>query len=288
MRVLVTGTAGLVGRFTARELVEHGHTVRAIDIRPPGAEWKHDSIERVYADIADPLQMMTLLADCEAVIHCAAYPTPNHSSASELLRVNVIGTNNILDAAVAHGVKRAVITSSVGALGFSFPTHPCLPDYLPVDAAHPRRPQDVYGLSKVMNEESAATATRLSGITTVVMRPPHVMDLEHIKREGWLKRRLEWSSDRRDTSLWGYVDVRDLAVAMRLAVEVELNGYHVFYPHADDVMSRESALALTEKFLPDLVEDAGISPGRSFYDVKTIEDALGWKATRLVAHMLEE
>ena len=45
--------------------------------------------------------------------------------------------------------------SSVGALGFSFPKHPCLPDYLPVDTAHPRRPQDVYGLSKLMNEESA-------------------------------------------------------------------------------------------------------------------------------------
>jgi len=288
MRVLVTGTAGLVGRYTARELVDHGHTVRAIDMRAPGAEWKRDEIERVYADIADPLQMLTHLEGCDAVIHCAAYANPHNVTSSELLRVNVIGTNNILDAAVAQGIQRVVITSSVGALGHSFPTHPCLPDYLPVDAAHPRRPQDVYGLSKLMNEESAATASRMHGITTVVMRPPFVADLERMKREGWLKRRLDWNAERRDLSLWAYVDVRDLAVAMRLAVEVELAGYNVFYPHADDIMARESAVELCEKFLPDLVEDAKKLTGYGFYDLKPIYDKLGWTAKRLMRDVPQE
>jgi len=153
----VTGAAGKIGSKTVLELVKHGHTVKALDRRPLPPEVRHTA-ETIYADLTDALAMLNAVQGCDAVAHIGAIPSPS-VPADEVLRLNVIGTQNILEAAAAHDVPHVVLTSSVGALGFSFPKHPCLPDYLPVDTAHPRRPQDVYGLSKLMNEESAAAMT---------------------------------------------------------------------------------------------------------------------------------
>ena len=288
MRILVTGAAGHIGRRVVTELASHGHIVRALDRVPLPRDAQHENVEMVYADVADPLMTMTHVAGCDAIVHLAAYPTPHQVSASELMRVNVIGTTNILDAAVAHGVKRAVITSSVGALGHSFPKTPCILDHFPIRADHPRRPQDVYGLSKLMNEENALTATRQSDISIIVMRPPYVADLQHLKNQGWLPRRVEWSAQHRDNAFWAYVDVNDLAVAYRLAVESDLTGYHVFYPMADDVMSIASTLELTEKFVPEVLEDVRKSDSRCFYDLAPIREKLGFEAKRTWKIVLEE
>ena len=170
MRILVTGAAGKIGSKTVLELVKHGHTVKALDRRPMPAEVRQ-AADTEYGDFTDALTMLNAARGCDAVAHIGAIPGPSLPP-DEVLRLNVIGTQNVLEAAAAHDIPRVVLTSSVGALGFSFPKHPCLPDYLPVDAAHPRRPQDSYGLSKLMNEESAAAMTRLTGMTTIVLRPP--------------------------------------------------------------------------------------------------------------------
>ena len=288
MKILVSGAAGRLGAWAVRELADHGHDIRALDNRPLPADLRRERVQAVYADIADPLAMLNALAGCEAVAHLAAYPSPHGVTRAELLRVNVLGTQNILDAAEAHGVTRVVLTSSVGALGFSFPTHPCLPDYLPVDAAHPRRPQDIYGLSKLANEESAAAATRRTGLTTIVFRPPFVIDLDHAKAHGWLQRRVQHGRDERDNSLWGYIDVRDQARAYRLALESDLTGHHVFYTMADDLSTDATALELAEKFLPAAqAAQAARLPGRSFYDLAPAREQLGFVAERTWRAALE-
>ena len=210
------------------------------------------SIEIQYLDIGNPLSMLTVAAGCDAILHLAAYPSPTFVTSAELLRVNVIGTQNILDSAVANGIGRVVLTSSIGALGFSFPTHPCLPDYLPVDAAHLRRPQDIYGVSKLMNEESANATTRLKGLTTIVIRPPEVRNLARAAEHGWLSRWLERNLEHRNTGLWSYIDEIDLARAYRLALDAPLTGHHVFHVMADDVSAQATPLQLIERHLPQL------------------------------------
>ncbi len=285
MQILVTGAAGKIGSQVARELAAHGHTVRALDRRPLPPEVRHVA-QAVYADITDPLAMLNALAGCDGAAHIAAIPGP-FAPADEVLRINVLGTQNVLEAARAHELPRVVITSSVGALGFSFPTHPCLPDYLPVDVSHPRRPQDVYGLSKLMNEESAAAATRLSGMTTIVLRPPAVWDLERAKKHGWLQRSLERRGEERDSSLWGYIDVHDLAVAYRLALDSDLTGHHVFYTMADDLGVNAAARDLAERHLPDLASQVERLTGNSFYDLTPTRDQLGFVAERTWRQVLD-
>ncbi len=281
MKILVTGAAGLLGAWVARELADHGHHVLTLDRRPLPADLRRDNVQAVYADLGDPLAVLGAAANCEAIAHLAAYAGPNAPTRADLLRVNVIGTQNILDAAEAHGMAKVVLTSSVGALGFSFPTHPCLPDYLPVDASHPRRPQDIYGLSKLMSEECAAAMTRRCGLTTIVFRPPYVMDLEHARARGWLQRKIQQGSQERDSSLWGYIDVRDQARAYRLALESDLTGHHVFYTMADDVASELTVRELAERFLPSLAEQAARLPGNCFYDLAPTRDLLGFVAERV-------
>ncbi len=285
MRILVTGAAGKIGSKTVLELAKYGHAVKALDRRPMPAEVRHAS-EAIYADLTDALAMLNAACGCDAVAHIGAIPGPSLPP-DEVLRLNVIGTQNILEAAAAHDIPRVVLTSSVGALGFSFPKHPCLPDYLPIDAAHPRRPQDSYGLSKLMNEESAAAMTRLTGMTTIVLRPPAVWDLERAKTHGWLRRTLDNKGEERESSLWGYIDVHDQAIAFRLALESELTGHHVFYTMADDLRVNATVRDLTERHLPDLVGDLERLTGNTFYDLTPPREHLGFVAARTWRAWLE-
>ena len=242
--------------------------------------------EVVYADITDALSLLNAAVGCDGIAHIAAMTGP-YGPADEVLRLNVIGTQNALEAAAAHDIPRVVLTSSVGALGFSFPKHPCLPDYLPVDIAHPRRPQDSYGLSKLMNEESAHAMTRLTGMSTIVLRPPAVWDLDRAKRHGWLQRTLDNRGEERESSLWGYIDVHDQAAAFRLALESRLEGHHVFYTMADDLRVNATVRELAERHLPDLVPFLDRLTGGTFYDLTPARDQLGFFAARTWRQALE-
>ena len=281
----MTGAAGRIGSKVVPELVKYGHTVKALDRRQMPPEVRH-AAETMYADLTDSLAMLNAVRGCEAVAHIGAVPSPSVPP-DEVLRLNVIGTQNVLEAAAAHDIPRVVLTSSVGALGFSFPKHPCLPDYLPIDTAHPRRPQDSYGLSKLMNEESAHAMTRLIGMTTIVLRPPVVWDLERAKTHGWLRRTLERTGEERDPSLWGYIDVHDQAIAFRLALESKLVGHHVFYTMADDLGVNASARELAEQHLPDLVGQIDRLTGKSFFDLTPTREHLGFVADLTWRSVLE-
>lgn len=289
MRVLVTGAAGRVGAAVVPELAAHGHDICALDTRPLPSEVRVPGVQPLYADITDPLAMLNATVGFDAIIHIAAYASPWRLTAAELLRVNVIGTQNMLEAAVTHGIGKVILTSSVGALGFSFPTHPCLPDYLPVDLAHPRRPQDPYGLSKLMNEESAAAVTRQSGLTTIVLRPSWVGNLERAAADGWLRRMLERGKESRHDSLWAYIDERDLARAYRLALEASLTGHHVFYTMADDVHVDATVADLAAQHLPPhLAQQAARLPSNCFYDLSATRELLGFTAERTWRKIMEQ
>ncbi len=283
----MTGAAGKIGTKVVQELVKHGHSVRATDRRPVSPEVRV-AADVVYADLTDALAMLNAVRDCDAVAHIGAIPQPHSVPPDEVLRLNVLGTQNVLEAARAEEIGKVVLTSSIGALGFSFPTHPCLPDYLPIDTAHPRRPQDVYGLSKLMNEESAAAMTRLCSMTTIVIRPPYVMDLDHAKERGWLRQFPGRNGDHYDSSFWSYIDVLDQARAFRLALETDLTGHHIFYTMADDFAVNSTASALAERHLPQLMPDLPRLTGLTFFDLVPARELLGFTAERTWHKALEE
>lgn len=224
MKILVTGAAGTVGRFVARDLLDNGHEVRALDVTnvPPDLRGR---VEMRYENITDRMAMLRVVEGCDAIAHLAAIPNPIHGRETEILLPNVIGTHYVLAAAEAHGIQKVALASSCSIYGGPFAKHPWQYDYLPVDEAHPQRAEDLYAVSKAANELTAAAISRRSGMATTCLRINRVVEFGK-GQPHWLKRSLERAHEHNSADMWHYVEVRDVARAFRLALERVESGYH--------------------------------------------------------------
>jgi UDP-glucose 4-epimerase len=169
MKVAVTGASGMLGRFVVAALA--GHEIVAVDrIACAGHDTK-------LADILDREALAAAFAGCEAVIHLAAIDGARTAEEDDFYEVNVMGTWNVLVTAERLGLRRAVLASSVSALGLR-PGAP--PDALPIAVDHPMRPVAAYGLSKQGVETLAAAFAARGRLTVACLRPtlitfPHQM-----------------------------------------------------------------------------------------------------------------
>jgi nucleoside-diphosphate-sugar epimerase len=275
MKVIVTGAAGRVGSQVARELLEHGHEVRALDRIALPADL-HPRVEVVYADLTDRLALLRAAQDCEAVVHLAAIPNPV-SGEEDLFPVNVTGTQWVLAAAEANGIERVVLASSCSAYGFAFAREPFDPQYLPVDENHPLLPQDMYGVTKQLNEETARAYAR-RGLTTVCIRMPHVVTLPGEWLQ-WHRRHLTHAFKVRNGDFWSYLAVEDAARAFRLATEVQLTGFNVFNIAARDAYGRGDVREAVARFYPALASQlAHLAPNAALYSSQRARAVLGFEA----------
>ena len=113
--VLVTGASGFLGWHVARVLVERGHRVRAL-VRP-GSRVAALEVEAATGDLRDRASLDRAVAGCGLLFHVAADYRLWARDPRELYRSNVDGTRNLLEAARAAGIERAVYTSTVGCIG---------------------------------------------------------------------------------------------------------------------------------------------------------------------------
>jgi len=187
----------------------------------------------------------------DAVVHAAALPEPTHNPPHVVFQNNVMATFNVLEAAVRFGVGRFVNLSSETAPGFFFPERPFLPDYVPVDEAHPLRPQDPYALSKQFSELMMDAAVRRSDIRCISIRPSWVQHAGNYERNLGPQVRDESVLS---PNLWSYVDVLDLADAIVLAAESDLPGHEVFYIASPDNVGGRDFAALVRKYYGDAIE----------------------------------
>lgn len=168
-KTLVTGAAGHVGANLVRHLLATGDDVRVL-VHP-----QHDNravdglpVERVEGDIRDPDAVLAATRGCVRVYHTAAkvsVVSPTPPQMRELWQTNVLGTRNVLRAAMRGGVARVVHTSSFSTVGFDLddPHRPCTEDmpFYPFVEWMP------YSRTKVLAEHEALQAAA-DGLDVVI------------------------------------------------------------------------------------------------------------------------
>lgn len=281
-KILVTGTGGRVGAAVARDLLDNGFHVRALDVVPPRAflrEHEHfDRLETAYADISDRMAILKAVEGVDAIAHLAAIPSPGHMD-HEIMRVNVVGTSNILQAAEAAGVKRVALASSCCAFGIFFAKNDIEPEYFPVDESHPSLFEDLYGLSKKMNEMTAEMISRRSGMTTICLRLTTVLDVGEGSHMHWRKRHLARGGSWKSKDFWSYVDTRDAARAFRLSLSAEIEGHHTLIIAARDTFSPHDVVDLARHHFGEVpLDEEKVRAMNCLYDTSLAEKTIGWVA----------
>ena len=113
MKILVTGATGLVGSAIAKRLAAKGETVLALVRDPDAAARALPGVALARGDITDPASHAPAMRGVELVFHAAGMPEQWQRDEGIFDRVNRRGTANVLEAALAAGVKRVVYTSTM-------------------------------------------------------------------------------------------------------------------------------------------------------------------------------
>jgi nucleoside-diphosphate-sugar epimerase len=245
-KVIVTGGSGKLGRAVLKDLVANGYEVLNLDQTMP----REAICPTVRIDLRDFGEVVAALSGVDehkgpfdAVVHLAAIPAPGLFANARTFANNVPATYNIFEAARVAGIKNVVFASSETVLGLPFENPP---PYVPVDEVYYPRPETAYSLGKLVDETIAAQFARWDPALKIAgLRFSNVMDIEDYKAfpsfDGDPKKR-KWN-------LWGYIDARDGAQAVRKAIEAEFKGFEAFIiANADTVMSRANASLMAEVF----------------------------------------
>jgi len=179
---LITGAMGCIGAWAVHHLLERGDDVVSFDLSEDTArlrllmdEGTLSKVTFVQGDLTDTGAVADVFTDhgITHVIHLAAMQVPMVRANPVLgSRVNVTGTVNVFEGALAAGVTHIAYASSIAVYG---PQSDYPPGLVANDA--PRRPRTLYGVFKVANEDTAKIYHQDHGVTSTALRPYTVYGL---------------------------------------------------------------------------------------------------------------
>ena len=266
MRVLVTGSRGLIGSSVVEELAASGHAVVGYDLQ--------DS-----RDILDVPTLREAARGCDAIVHAAALLGLPEESPEQIMSVNLQGTWNVLSAGAEFRVRRILFLSSVAALGVFKGERP--PDYLPLDDAHPCYPTTPYAISKRLAEEMCRFMSESRRLSVVCLRPPGVWARDTyamIESERAKRPEFEWDP------FWEYgafIDLRDLSRACLGALTCDMEGFRcVLVSSSDITTSGRTSRELVQLVNPAVEWRGGAEyedePYRALLDIEPARKLLDW------------
>lgn len=293
-RILFTGGSGKAGRHVVRYLLERGHRVVNVDLKPldqPG-------VDNLVADITDSGQMfnaMTSYANFDelepgtgvprfdAVVHFAAVPRILINPDNETFRVNTIGTYNVIEAAVKLGIAKIVVASSETTYGICFADGRVNPKMLPLEEDYDVDPMDSYGLSKVVNEETARAFQRRSGFDIYALRIGNVIEPHEYDRfPGFFA-----DPEVRRRNAFCYIDARDLGQIVDLCLARDGLGFQIFNAGNDTNSVNIPSAELAARFFPGVPLTRPLGEHEALFSNRKIREVLGFREEHDWRHHVE-
>ena len=283
-RVLLTGGSGKAGKHVAKQLLDKGHRVLNCDL----VNHQQEGLDYLHLDVTNAGQVFNALSchfnrdelrqnknaiGLDVVVHFAAVPRVLLKPDDETYRINVLGTYNVIEAAVKLGIKKVIFASSETVYGFCFSHDKPMPKSLPITEEDPTRPMDSYAMSKVVNEETAKAFQRRSGIDIYGLRIGNVIE----PKESFLFENFSKNPEVRLPNLFNYIDARDLGQVVDLCIQKDGLGYEVFNVANDNNSVDLNNDQIRKRFYPGVPMKFEIGSNECLFSNRKLKDELGFK-----------
>lgn len=273
MHIAVTGGSGKLGRAVVDELLAHDHRVANLD-RVPSPNERATFTRVDFTDFGQTAGALSRVDDrydrLDAVAHLAAIPGPGMVPDATIFANNVLSTYNVFQAARMAGIRNLVWASSETVLGLPFDEPP---PYVPVDEDVPVRPATAYSLGKTLDEAMAHQFCRWDpGLKAIGLRFSNVMEVSDYAAFP----SFDGDAMLRKWNLWSYIDARDGAQAVRLAIELETTGMDVFIIASPDTVMRRSNDDLLDEVFPGVPRKRALEPNETLLSIEKARRVLGY------------
>jgi len=276
MKVAITGGLGLIGSVLTKKLVEHGHDVTVIDVRmsqpPKGAKF-------CIADVTSFDQIVQALNDVKVVYHLAGTVLNSSRRNPHLaVRLNILGTANILEASVKNGVEKVIYASS-------FYAYDGLPKNLQVaeNECSDIFKAELFGVVKLVGERLVLEYNRRYGLKYGILRYGPVYGpgdrctcvIHDFVNTGFRREPLIiWGRGERKNQ---YTYVEDVADGSLAVLRFENDTFNIISP--EQVTIRQVTEFLAEKYGFKVEYDLSKHEGPSlpYISPKKAMEKLGWR-----------
>jgi nucleoside-diphosphate-sugar epimerase len=216
-KILVTGGSGLVGNELIKQLLASGEKVRAIYHSTP-VSISHPDLEIAECDILDVVALEEIMHSVTHVYHCAAIVSFDPKDKRKMLRLNIEGTSNVVNACIDSEIKKVVHVSSVAALGRMREDETVTEKMNWTEETG----NSVYGKSKYFAETEVWRGIA-EGVKAVIVNPSLILGGDNWENGSSAIFKNAYNEFKWFTNgVSGFVDVRDVARAMILLMNSEI------------------------------------------------------------------
>ena len=244
--VLVTGATGLIGSFVCKTLLESGFRVRALFRESSDLSLVSGFKERiawVEADVLDPLKLEMAMQGVEVIVHAAAIISFHKQDHNAMLKTNVEGTANVVNAASRAGIKQMIHISSVAALGRTKNAGTIDENSKWINSSY----NTGYAISKYLAELEVWRGQE-EGLNAVIINPSVVLGPGDWEKSSTRLFKYVWDKNRFYTKgSMNYVDVRDIAEVVNRLMNANISGER-FIVSAGNISYKDIFALIAERF----------------------------------------
>jgi nucleoside-diphosphate-sugar epimerase len=273
MRIAVTGSSGLLGGATVERLTADGHEVLGLDIAgTAGFGFTRVDLTDYGQTLDSFLGVTARHKGLDAIVHLAAIPVNGLLPDVTTFHKNMTVSFNVLFGALRAGIRSIVYASSITAMGFPFAENP---PFLPVDESQTAA-NNTYGLTKVLEEALAGQLVRWDPATSITaLRFTNV-----VPADGYATFEQAGDPSYRRDLVGSYVDARDGAAAVALALATATPGFEVYNVAAPDSGLSLPSAQLAADWFPGVTITKKLGQFESLMSTDKIQ-ALGFRAQHL-------